>query len=82
MVEKTRTDTDYVEVTLRLPKPVVEFYEAYAHFAKEEVSDMLTEIIVKDVAHILDDFPAICELKGFVKRYGLEQYVSSEGFPK
>ena len=66
MSEKVET----VEVTLKLPKPVYEFYKALATFHKKNLESLLEETIIGDIDFRIDDPP-----RGtLVRLYGLENY--------
>lgn len=62
-----------VEVTLKLPKPVYEFYKAYATYKKtENVESFIVQEIILNADGIIDDIS-----RGFiVKQFGLEGYSS------
>ncbi|MHC1590422.1 MAG: hypothetical protein ACXQTQ_05605 [Candidatus Hecatellaceae archaeon] len=61
-----------VKVELEVPKPVYEFYEAYAHFMREDLKKLLEEELVSAAGSILNLFEDASYLK---KAYGLEKWV-------
>lgn len=62
-----------IQVTLRLPKPVYEFYKALVTLRKEEsLETFLADTIINDVDSFIDDFAS--SGPNIVKRYGLEDY--------
>lgn len=65
--------TDYVEVSVRLPKPMYQFYKGLTTFLKEEsLESFLTNIIAQEVDHLLDDTTT---LDPIIKRYGIQKWV-------
>lgn len=63
------SEKEYVEVTLKLPKVVAEFYKALTTFVKEDMEAYLTKIVSTEIQHIIDEFPG----EPLIKRYGLMQ---------
>lgn len=63
---------DYVEVSIRLPKSVFDFYKAFAQFRKETFETLLADIISDEVQHIIDD--TAWWVEGLVELYAIEDY--------
>jgi hypothetical protein len=60
---------EIVEITLKLPKPVYEFYLALAAFLKQPFEKFLLETLIVDLDGFIDDVG-----EDLVKLYGLENY--------
>jgi len=65
-----------VEVALKMPKPVYEFYVALAQFHKKDVNQLLVDAAVGDIKWVLDDSAKMGD--GLVEAYGLEEFVQQE----
>ena len=60
-----------VEVTLKLPKSVYEFYRAFATFHRaKSVEDYLTKVVIEDIDGLVDNMSR----RFVIKQFGLEDY--------
>lgn len=67
---------ELVEVTVKVPKPVIEFYKAVFAFEKtdESLSEYLGQEIVRQLqAHFNDNLESLLSVEEILKNYGLKQ---------
>ena len=70
------SEQETVEVTLKIPKTVHEFYVALARFLKKDVMQLLVDAAIGDIKWFLDDSAKMSE--SLVEAYGLEEFVQRE----
>jgi len=71
-----------VEVVINIPKPVMDFFEAYWQFVgygDQTAKEYLTELLSKDAQSVIADAvmnPA-SDLEALIEKYGLKPYMES-----
>ena len=68
--------TETVEVALRLPKSVSDFYSAYAESTNQVFENLLVEELISDIEMHLDIEPNMRNL--IIHQYGLEELVKTK----
>ncbi len=64
----------YVEVKIKVPKPVVDYVRALAMFASVDINKILTDLVVTNVNCLVDEggYPYTERMK-IIKHYGLKE---------
>jgi hypothetical protein len=70
-LSKQTEEPETVEVTLQLPKPVADFFKAFAGSNNKTVENMIIEELVTDIEMLLDIEPRMKNL--IIHQYDLEK---------
>ncbi len=64
----------YVEVKIKVPKPVMDFLRAFVEFAGIDLDRLLTDLVISEINCLTDDGGhAYINRRQLIKHYGLEE---------